>query len=223
MGCEERNITWDALAYESDTDCAPRTIQRSMASMDYHKSIACRKAWVSRKLASKRVAYAKMMLERYPTADHWKHVRFSDEVHIGLGPRGKNLIIRKRGQRYCLNCIQRVSDPDEADKRKIHAWAAVGYDFQGPLVFYDVPTNNTGKMSQDVYLNKILKPVVGPWVANNEYFVLEEDQDSGHAPPRTTKTKPYPELKWKEEIGLHSYFNCAGSPDLAIIEDCFQS
>ncbi|KAF1809503.1 hypothetical protein P152DRAFT_461448 [Eremomyces bilateralis CBS 781.70] len=222
MDYEDRTISWDGLAYEADIDCSPRTIKKAMETMDYHKCIACRKAWVSTQLAAKRVEYAKKMLSKYPTPEHWKHVRFSDEVHIGLGPQGKNLIIRKRGQRYCLNCIQRVSDPDEADKRKVHAWAAVGYNFKGPLVFYNIPPNNTGKMSQEVYLNEILKPIVRPWIANHEYFVLEEDQDSGHAPPRSTKTKPSAVSQWKKDVGLQSYFNCAGSPDLAIIEDCFQ-
>ncbi|KAF1809579.1 hypothetical protein P152DRAFT_461262 [Eremomyces bilateralis CBS 781.70] len=222
MDSQDREMTWETLATEADIDCSGRTIQRAMQSLDYHKCIACRKAWVSKQLATKRVAYAKKMLAKYPTPEHWKHVRFSDEVHFGLGPQGKTLIIRKRGQRYCSKCIQRVDDPDEEDKKKVHAWAAVGYNFKGPLVFYEIPSNTNGKMTQECYLNDILKPVVGGWLVNGDYFVLEEDQDSGHAPPRSTKTKPSAASRWKTEVGLHCFFNCAGSPELSIIEDCWQ-
>ncbi|KAF1815725.1 hypothetical protein P152DRAFT_455449 [Eremomyces bilateralis CBS 781.70] len=134
----------------------------------------------------------------------------------------KTLIIRKRGQRYYPKCIQRVDDPDEEDKKKVHAWAAVGYNFKGPLVFYEIPSNINGKMTQECYLNDILKPVVGGWLVNGDYFVLKEDQDSGHVLPRSTKTKPSAVSRWKTEVGLYCFFNCAGSPELSIIEDCWQ-
>ena len=94
--------------------------------MDYHKCVACRRGWVSKNLAERRVEFARRMLAKYPTPEHWKKIRFSDEVHFGLGPQGKLMIIRKPGQRYCHNCIQEARKPDEADEKKLHAWAAVG-------------------------------------------------------------------------------------------------
>jgi hypothetical protein len=37
----------------------------------------------------------------------------------------------------------------------------MGYDFKlERLVKYDVPGNSNGKMSQEVYINDILKPIV---------------------------------------------------------------
>ena len=48
------------------------------------------------------------------------------------------------------------------------------------IIFYNVPGNSNGKMSQRVYIDTILDPVVRPWVEAGEDFVLEEDGDSGH-------------------------------------------
>lgn len=55
-----------------------------------------------------------------------------------------------------------------------------------------------------------------PWLEEKQDFVLEEDGDSGHS----TSWKN-PVQSWKEENGLKSYFNCAQSPDLSLIENCW--
>ena len=52
--------------------------------------------------------------------------------------------------------------------------------------------------------------------------MLEEDGDSGHGRGPTAK-KNNPVARWKKDIGLETYFNCAESPDLAPIENCWQA
>ena len=84
-------------------------------------------------------------------------------------------------------------------------------------MFYDVPSNTNGKMSQRVYIDQILKPVVKPWLEAGHDFVLEEDGDSGHGPSRKHNIVK----AWKKENKLESYFNCASSPGLAPIENCW--
>jgi hypothetical protein len=46
--------------------------------------------------------------------------------------------------------------------------------------------------------------------------VLEEDGDSGHGPGKSNIVRT-----WKETHHLESYFNCASSPDLSPIENCW--
>lgn len=72
-------------------------------------------------------------------------------------------------------------------------------------------------MKQEVYINQILEPVVKPWLEADHDFVLEEDNDSGHGPGKSNIVRT-----WKEKNGLEHYFNCAHSPDLAPIENCWQ-
>jgi hypothetical protein len=156
------------------------------------------------------------MLERYPEPDDWKRVRFSDEVHFGYGPQHRLYIIRKPGERYCPDCIQEHDTPREKDRKRFHCWAAVGWNFKSELTFYEVPGNSNGKMSQRAYIDQILEPVVKPWLEAGHDFVLEEDGDSGHGPGRDNIVK-----SWKHDHHLQHYFNCASSPDLAPIENCW--
>lgn len=86
------------------------------------------------------------MLCKYPTPEAWRRVRFSDEVHFGLGPRGKLRVIQKPGKRYCGDCIQETNKPKEKDQNKIHCWAAIGYNFKLEIIFY-ITKNSNGKMT----------------------------------------------------------------------------
>jgi hypothetical protein len=72
-------------------------------------------------------------------------------------------------------------------------------------------------MTQRVYINSILDPVVKPWILAGHDFALEEDGDSGHGPAHNGNIV----RQWKTQNGLESYFNCASSPDLAPIENCW--
>jgi hypothetical protein len=178
---EERAMTWLALGEEAGLNrVSERTIQRAIGRLDYHKCVACQRGWVSKDLAERRVEFAKRMLVKYPNPDQWKRVRFSDEVHFSLGPQGKLMIIRKPGERYCRNYIQEEREPEEIDKKKLHAWAAVGFNFKSELVFYTIPSNSNGKMTIKVYAEEILEKHVKSWLDRGDDFVLEEDRDSSH-------------------------------------------
>lgn len=222
-----RALTWKQLGYEAGLDVSWRTIQRHMGTIDYHKCIACRKGWCNEQTKKRRVEYAEYWIQRYSKPEDWYSIRFSDECHYGFGPQGKLRIIRKPGERYCQDCIQEGDPRGEAqvkDQKRQHTWAAAGYGFKSDLVYYTVQGNTNGKMSHKVYIDSILEPVVKPWIqavraGNIEPFVLEEDGDSGHGSGRTQN----PVRRWKEEKGLKYYFNCASSPDLAPIENCWQA
>ena len=181
-------------------------------------------------MAKARVKWATWTLEKYPKPEDWYHVRFSDEVHFGWGPKGKTLIIRRRGNgwRGHPDCIQRkeTRDSDNPDDRKrVHFWAAVGYNFKSPLVQYTIPTNTNSKMTYQGYVDNVLEPIVANWCLGDEQWCLEEDGDSGHGKPQNSSIVE----KWKEDHGMtrdasskhRYYFNCSQSPDLSIIEDTF--
>ncbi len=68
-----------------------------------------------------------------------------------------------------------------------------------------------------VYIDKILDPVIKPWLDQGQEFVLEEDGDSGHGTGATNVVRT-----WKKNHALKSYLNCASSPDLAPIENCWR-
>lgn len=234
----ERAYSYESIITEFDLPCSVTTLRREIHNLDYWKCVACTRGWVSHDQAQRRKEYAEVMKQRYPTKEDWYLVRFSDEVHFGFGPQGKILIFRKPGQRYCSSCIQEREEPSEADLKRLHAWGAAGHGFKSDLEFYTIPPKegtlkdrNTGKMTANVYLERILKGVVEPWIKRGDQFTLEEDQDSSHGAyngknPDNKALKTYPVRQWKESMedlyGIHFYFNSSGSPDTSPIENLWQ-
>ena len=60
--------------------------------------------------------------------------------------------------------------------------------------------------------------MVKPWIIQGYDFELEEDSDSGHGKAKNNNIMQ----KWKVENELEYFFNCASSPDLSSIENCWQ-
>ena len=222
-GFDGKSLTWEMLAYECNLDCSAKTLKREMHHLDWWKCIACRKSWTSPSHVKRRVEWAQDALFLRPNPEDWDNVRFSDEMHTGFGPQGRVYVTRKPGTRTCASCIQHVApEPKrERDQKRKHVWAAIGYNFKSDLVFYEVPGNTNGKLTLQVYRDKILEPVVKPWIlesrANGTVFTLEEDGDSGHGTGKNNICRT-----WKKDNLLDCYFNVSGSPDLAPIENCWQ-
>ena len=100
--------------------------------------------------------------------------------------------------------------------KRIHAQGAIRYNFKSPLVFYDIPSNLNGKMTQKAYIEQILEPVAKPQINAGHDFVLKEDGDSSHG---LLRAKGNIVVDQKEKYGLKYYFNCPRLPDLALIKD----
>lgn len=215
---DARTIPWGAMpaAAGLDVEVSGRTVQRAMGQRDWRKCIACSRSYVSPRQAQKREEYARIMLEKYPRKEDWYHIRFSDEIHFGYGPSGKVYVTHRPGKQSCPDCLIEKKQPKEKELNVLHAWGAVGYNFQSDLVWYEVPGNTNGKMSLKVYRDSILEPVVGSWLRQGASFVLEEDGDSGHGTGKHNIVQ-----EWKEKNGLTSYFNCSGAPDFVPIENAW--
>ena len=78
---------------------------------------------------------------------------------------------------------------------------------------------NNEKMSQQVYIDKILNSVVLSMLEVDEDFVMKENQDGEH----DSKNNNNKVRRWKTEKGLNYYINTSTSPDLSVIENAFLS
>ena len=63
-----------------------------------------------------------------------------------------------------------------------------------------------------------MEPVVKPWIERDDYFISEEDGDSGRG-KRGVNCKA---TRWKEENNPLYDANCPHSPDLSPIENAWQ-
>ena len=213
-------LSWQQLAVKAglvgEKKVHFRTVRAHMLSLEYHKCIACPKNWLAPHIRAERRRFARQY--QHWKLREWQKVRFTAEIRFGLDPQEKKLsIIRRPGERYCFDCIQYNPEPAAKNKKVLHAWAAVGWNYKTPLMWYTTSDNN-GKMSQKSYIEQILEPIVLPWLEAGEDFILEEDDDSGHgAADNNSRAR-----RWKKEKHLNYYINASKSPDLSVVENAFQ-
>jgi transposase len=208
-GYDGRVLSWESLKFEAAVNASAHTIQRYFLTMGYRRCVACRKGFISDAIAAKRVKFATDMLTKYPNPEDWRHVRFSDEVHLGYGSEGRVYVTRRADEVNCPDCVQHEREAKKKDEKKVHGWAAIGYNFKSTFYQYDAGNSN-GAITQKVYL-EILKAEVMNWPSS---VVLEQDGASGHG-----KGKNSPISRWLQANNHPYYFNCPYSPDLAPIEN----
>lgn len=209
-------LTWPQLATEVGIEAGEKAVRNALKKEGIIDGIAKQRPGVTDKVAEKRVERAEGQLISHPTPKHWMSVLFSDEVHFGWSDEGKLHIKRRIGSRNEPRHIQYPREPRDKDRKRIHCWAYVGWNFKSPIYFYD-SGNENGKMTQKTYIEQILEPFIKPLLDKGEDIVLFEDGDSGHGPGKNN-----PVRDWKEKHGLKYYFNVSNSPDLNIIENCWQ-
>lgn len=169
---EGKKLTWEQLATEVGADVVGQTMKNIMnTALDHEKCLVCVKVWLKETPIDKRLEWAVIMLDKYPREEQWDRVQFNDEVHFGRGPEGKLQIVRKPETRYRWDCIQHKDPPAAKDKKRMHCWAAIGYNFKLELIFYNVPGNSNGNITHQVYIDSILDSVVKPWLDRGDDFV----------------------------------------------------
>ena len=77
--------------------------------------------------------------------------------------------------------VQHRIEFNKKDKKRIHVWAAVGYNFKFKLHYYQVSINQNEKITAQVYIEVLERSdFVADWLAREDEFVLEEDRDFSH-------------------------------------------
>jgi len=224
LGMEAKGMQWHALAWELDLSVCSRTLQRTLhQALDYGKYDAGIKEALSERTKHDRYVWADNALAIRPKIEHWKNVRFSDKMHAGFGPEGQLKFIRKRGtaMRGRFDNIQHQHKPTNNQAiGKVHIWAAVGWNFRSPLIYYEVK-DPQGSITHAAYIKQILEVEVIKWIERGDDFVLEQDGASGHGGgPKARKNNPV--ATWLRNHHVNTYFNCHDSPDFAPIETCWQ-
>jgi transposase len=183
---KKKRYTWKQLTLKVEAEIVDRTMKRVMqAALNYHKCLVCVKEWLAESFEKRRLKWVTVMLNKYSKKENWFRVRFSDEMHFGYEFERQLHIIRKSDTRYLWDCIQHRDSLSEKDRKRLHCWAAMNYNFKSGIHIYDVLNNSNEKMTHQVYINFILEPVVKSWLKRGDDFVLKEDDDSGHDTSKT--------------------------------------
>lgn len=100
----------------------------------------------------------------------------------------------------------------KVDQNLIHCVAVIGPGYKSPLYWYEVASNNNGKMDSATYIavyKRVFKDIEKHYGSRD--FVLWEDGDGSH----TSKAS----CDWKRENGYTALINAPKCPETNPIED----
>lgn len=101
---------------------------------------------------------------------------------------------------------------EKCSHANLHAWAAVGWNYKSPFIFYEGGSGSVSLSPVD-YKNQILQPHIQPLVAQKRNFILLED-DRHDSSGVYNSTHAY-----MDSIRLHHMKNPPCSSDLNIIKN----
>ncbi|KAL8833119.1 MAG: hypothetical protein Q9176_008089, partial [Flavoplaca citrina] len=67
---------------------------------------------------------------------------------------------------------ERAEPENPKNEKRLHAWATFGYNHKLPLIWYEM-NNSNGKMSPQVYIDKILDPVIRPVLEEGQKLIMQ--------------------------------------------------
>ena len=115
-----RTKSWARIKAELHLEASSTTIRRTMKRHGYRRCVACRRPFISKKQAEKRLAFA--FKYRWWGIKDWKKVVWSDEATFKTGKRGKIYVTRRPEEKNCQTCIQSVY---RSGRVSVIVWAAI--------------------------------------------------------------------------------------------------
>jgi hypothetical protein len=203
-----RTKSWARIKAELHLEASTTTIRRTMKRHGYRRCVACRRPFISKKAAAKRLAFA--LKYRWWSIADWKKVIWSDEATFETGKRGRIWVTRRPSEQNCQDCIQSIY---RSGRVSIMVWGAIGWDWKSPLIFMVKEEGRKGVCSQ-AYLNQVLEPVIFPFWAS----LTDEQRQEWHFIEDGSKVHKGKARLPRLNHGVRGFNWPPSSPDLNPIE-----
>ena len=197
------------------------TIRRVAAANGYHRRIARRKPFLSRRARAKRTTWA-----QNASKVDWECVVFTDEtsVEIGLNP-SRVHVTRRPGEEYMEENLQTSF---HSSRQSLMVWGAIAFNRKFPLFRVPLlPSSSDGKRrtrAEGLNGSKYAEHVVaGPLKRCCDLLEAEKHKDilvlEDGAPAHSSKVA----RRAREELGIKTLCHPPSSPDLNPIEPLWLS
>ena len=158
------------------------TILATFARHGYHYHTPDCKPFLSKVTKLKRWIFSIANYDR--PKEYWRRGLYTDETTVRTNPHRRRKLLRKRGERRRLDCIQFTFT---SGRESVHCWAVIGYNFKSPILF--LSTEGQGKgFTQQKYEAQVLrgelgdictrlheeKQLLGEFCCDGDYFVVED-------------------------------------------------
>jgi transposase len=193
---DRRAMPLQEIAREHGIKASDNTILAAFARRGYHHHLPDCKPFLSEATKRKRWTFS---IENWDRGkEYWRKGIYYDETTIQSNLRRRLKILRKRGERRRLDCIQFKFT---SGRTSIHCAAAIGYNFKSKLVVLSIEGEGKG-FTQKKYEEQILrgllgeictdkygqKQSLGAFCTDEDYFVVE-DRSRVHGKKDTRKNQ----------------------------------
>lgn len=153
-----------------------RTLIRAWSRSGYHHHTPDSKPFLTRDQKLRRYTFAVKNWDR--PISYWRRGIYTDETVTRTNLRRRVKILRKRGERKRLDCIQFTFN---SGRDSVMCWAAIGYNFKSELYFVSMEGQGKG-FTQRKYEEQILRGPLGEIFAerHSQGFFCVEDGSKVH-------------------------------------------
>ncbi len=192
---DRRALPLQEIAKAHGIKACDNTILAAFAQHGYHYHIPDCKPFLSKATKLKQWTFLICHWDRLK--EYWRRGLYCDETTCQTNMLRRQKILRKRGERRRLDCIQFTF---RSGRDSVHCWAVIGYNFKSPIIF--LSTEGQGKgFNQQKYKSQILrgelgdiciakhkKQALGEFCVADNYFVVE-DGSSVHGKTNTKRNQ----------------------------------
>jgi hypothetical protein len=126
------------------------TMTRAFARHGYHFHVPETKPYLSDEQKARRYEFAKA--HQGLGVEFWRKGIFTDESSMNTKMQRRQRVLRKRGERQNLDCVQFTF---HSGRDSFMVWAAIGYNFKNDLVIMKAALGSKG-ITQQSYNDNIL-------------------------------------------------------------------
>lgn len=180
-----RALPIQEIAKAHNIEACDDTILAAFARHGYHYHTPDSKPFLSAATKLKRWTFSIAHWDK--SKEYWRKGIYCDEMTTSSNLRRRRKILRKRGERRRLDCIQFTF---HSGRKSLHCWAAIGYNFKSKLVFVSMEGEGKG-FTQKKYEKQILRGVLGDICKERRGlgFFCVEDGSKVHGKTNTRRNR----------------------------------
>jgi transposase len=201
-----------AIREQFNLDCCNNTLLAAFARKGYHYHTPDCKPFLSKANKLERFAFSIANWDR--GVDYWRKGFYTDETITRTDLLRRQCLLRKRGERRKLDCIQFTF---HSGHKSVMAWAVIGWNYKSPLYFVSYEGEGKG-FTQQKYAEQILQGPLKELFEEPGDFFCVEDNSRVHGKTDTKGNKGL-----CNAVRVECYINSInwppGSPDLNPIEN----
>ena len=184
-----------------------QAVRRILAAHGYHRRVARRVPYLSKRQKKARLAWARALKGR-----RWDDIIWSDECYVHIDD--------KHGRVYVTRRVDKVLHEDcvvpafTQSNIRVMVWGCIMSGRKGPLIVLEYPGGKGGRMNSSRYQRQVLNGVLQPFFLQEKQRMPSLSFQHDNAPSHSSKSTK----RWFIKHGIPLFPHPPSSPDVNPIE-----